>query len=48
MNPLAPPDSQHLKAAQGWLELGIHVEANAELDKITATLRSHPDVLELW
>jgi predicted Zn-dependent protease len=47
MNPLAPPDSIHLKAAEGWLELGNHVEANEELEKISPTLRVHPDVLEL-
>jgi hypothetical protein len=47
VKPLDPPDSLHLRAAQGWLELGDHLEANSELDKITAFLRSHPDVLEL-
>jgi tetratricopeptide (TPR) repeat protein len=36
-----------LKAAEGWLELGNHVEANEELEKIAPTLRVHPDVLEL-
>jgi len=45
--PLHEPDSSHLKAAQGWLELGNHVEADAELDKITAALREHPDVLDV-
>src|ERR1035438_2514329 len=34
MKPLEPPDSLHLQAAQGWLELGNHVEADAELDNI--------------
>ena len=38
---------RHLEAAQGWLELGNHLEASEELEKITAKLRSHPDVLEL-
>jgi len=42
-----PPDSHHLEAAQGWLELGNHLEANEELDQITPELRAHPDVLEL-
>lgn len=37
----------HLHAAQGWLELGNHVEANAELENITPELRAHPDVLEV-
>ena len=44
---LAPPDSHHLEAAEGWLELGAHLEADAELDKIAPRLRDHPDVLEL-
>lgn len=47
MKKLQPPDSFHLVAAQGWLGLGNHLEANAELEKITARLRSHPDVLEV-
>ncbi len=44
---LQPPDTIHLQAAHGWLELGNHIEANEELEKITARLRVHPDVLEL-
>ena len=44
---LGHPDNLHLQAAQGWLELGNHVEANEELEKIVSTLRSHPDVLEI-
>ena len=47
VKPLEPPDSLHLEAAEGWLELGNHVEANEELEKITPQLRVHPDVLEL-
>jgi predicted Zn-dependent protease len=42
---LQPPDSHHLSAAQGWLGLGNHTEANAELEKIALTLRAHPSVL---
>ena len=38
-------DEIHLKAAQGWLELGNWLEANNELDCITPRLRLHPDVL---
>ena len=34
MKPLAPPDSLHLQAAQGWCELHAFVEADAELDNI--------------
>lgn len=44
--PLQPPDSLHLEAAHGWLELGNHIEADVELDKITPQLRAHPDVLK--
>src|SRR5580765_6856866 len=44
---LPHPDSLHVLAAQGWLELGNHLEANEELEKIAASLRSHPDVLEV-
>jgi tetratricopeptide (TPR) repeat protein len=37
----------HLNAAQGWLGLGNHIEANEELECITAEFRSHTDVLEI-
>ena len=40
-------DKRHLEAAEGWLGLGLHLDANEELDKITPQLRDHPDVLEL-
>lgn len=46
-NPFERPDSIYLRAAQGWLELGLHLEANAELENITPQLRTHPDVLDL-
>ena len=42
-----PPDSIHLNAAEGWLELGNQVEAFEELEQITPQLRVHPDVLEV-
>jgi predicted Zn-dependent protease len=45
--PLEHPDNFHLQSAQGWLELGSHIEANEELEKITAQLRAHPDVLKV-
>jgi hypothetical protein len=45
MKPLEPPDSLHLETAQGWCELLAFAEADAELDKITASLRAHPKVL---
>jgi hypothetical protein len=45
MKPLEPPDSHHLSAAIGWIELGNHLEANEELEKIAPALRAHPEVL---
>jgi predicted Zn-dependent protease len=42
---LEPPDSHHLSAAEGWLLLGNHREANDELKRITLQARFHPDVL---
>jgi tetratricopeptide (TPR) repeat protein len=47
MKPLEPPDSHHLRAAQGWLGLGNPLEAAAELNNITPALNAHPDVLEV-
>ncbi len=45
MKPLEPPDSHHLSAAIGWLELGELAEARAELEQIALQFRSHPHVL---
>jgi len=42
---LEHPDTLHLQAAQGWLELGNHVEADSELDQIAPQVSTHPDVL---
>jgi len=47
MNPLEMPDAHYLSAALGWLELGVPVEAEAELSRITASNQRHPDVLEV-
>ncbi len=47
MKSLTPPDSHHLLAAQGWLELGDYLEADAELESISPRNRIHPDVLEI-
>jgi tetratricopeptide (TPR) repeat protein len=47
MKPLENPDLIYLMSAIGWLELGNHIEANDELEKIAPGLRSHPDVLEV-
>ena len=45
MKSLKFPDNLHLQAAQGWLELGNHLEADKELDEITPEMRAHPQVL---
>ncbi len=47
MRKLEHPDTFHLQAALGWLELGNHLEADQELDNITSEFRAHPDVLEV-
>ena len=47
MTELQHPDTLHLRAATGWLELGNHLEANEELEKITPQLGAHPDLLEV-
>jgi tetratricopeptide (TPR) repeat protein len=43
---LNPPDSHHLAAAIGWLELGNHSEAGEEISRISPEYREDPDVLE--
>jgi len=47
MTKLEPPDIFFLSAAIGWMELGVHAEAEAELARITAENQCHPDVLEI-
>lgn len=44
---LEAPNTHHLSAAQGWLELGNLAEACASLDRIEPLMRAHPDVLEV-
>ena len=44
---LQPPDSFHLQAAQGWLELGNCLEARQELENIGSPMRRHPGVLNV-
>jgi predicted Zn-dependent protease len=44
---LPAPDIHHFNAASGWLELGSHKEAHAELNNVRPIFRVHPDVLEL-
>ena len=40
-------DLRHLEAADGWLGLGNHIEADEELEQITPENRAHPAVLEI-
>jgi tetratricopeptide (TPR) repeat protein len=47
LKPLTPPDSHHLRSAQGWADLGNHPEANQELERISPALHGHPDVAEV-
>ena len=42
MTSLALDDQRQLEAAEGWLGLGNHLEANAELENIRAECRAHP------
>lgn len=46
-DPIGPPDSHHLLAALGWLELGLPAEAGEEIARITSENLEHPDVLEV-
>jgi tetratricopeptide (TPR) repeat protein len=47
MQTLGPPDTHHLSAALGWVELGNWAEAKAELAKVAPGLKKHPSVLEV-
>ena len=47
MQPLETPDCHHLRAAEGWLELGSPTEAAAELSLIAPKHQRHPGVLEV-
>ena len=44
---LEPPDTHHLRSAEGWLELGNLSEAGEELKKISPQLHGHPAVLSV-
>lgn len=48
MQPLEPPDSHHLSAAIGWIELGNMSEAKTELGQLSPAARLYPDALEAW
>jgi tetratricopeptide (TPR) repeat protein len=43
--PLEEPDHQHCQAAAGYVELGMFLEADTELDKIDPFNRAAPEVL---
>jgi len=43
MKALEPPDTHHLLAAVGWLELRNHVEAGEEIARLTPSSLDHPD-----
>ena len=45
--PLEPPDQQHWQAAAGYVELGMFLEADTELDKIDPFNRAAPEVLAI-
>jgi hypothetical protein len=47
MPPLEPPNSHHLRAAIGWMELGNHVEAGEEIARLAPEVMEHPDVLDV-
>jgi len=47
MHKLESPDTHHVLAAVGWMELGNLAEAKAELDQVSAAQQEHPDVLEV-
>jgi hypothetical protein len=43
---LEPPETHHLRAAIGWLELGNPAEAGEEIARIRPEFLHHPDVLQ--
>ena len=47
MKPLDISDIHHLRAAEGWFELGNEAEALAELEHLSPAGKSHPAALEL-
>lgn len=47
VDPLYPPDTFHLSAAIGWLQLGNLTEAQADWDRLSPVARRHPDALEV-
>jgi tetratricopeptide (TPR) repeat protein len=47
MSKLQPPDTHHLSAAEGWLELGNHAEALDELNLVSPAEQGRVEVLGL-
>ena len=45
--PLEPTDQRHLAAATGYVELGMPLDAEAELDSIDPDVRHLPEVLAI-
>ena len=45
--PLSTEDQKHLTAAQGYVTLGMWLDANAELEEIDPEVRHVPEVLEV-
>jgi tetratricopeptide (TPR) repeat protein len=45
MQPLDICDARHVRAAEGWLGLGLQDDAGAELDQISPAQQKHPQVL---
>jgi hypothetical protein len=45
--PLDFTDQEHLTAAEGYIELGMCAEADAELEKIDPALRNLPEILDV-
>jgi|SRR5882757_1706989 tetratricopeptide (TPR) repeat protein len=45
--PLEQPDQRHCQTAAGYVELGMFLDANTELDKIDPFNRAAPEVLAL-
>jgi Flp pilus assembly protein TadD len=47
MHTIGPPDTHHLSAAVGWMQLGNPSEAKLELAQLAPNFAAHPDVLEV-
>ena len=44
---VGPPELFYINAAQGWLELGNFDEAINELEHLTPSRQTHPEVLQI-